>query len=465
MIPVVALVGRPNVGKSTLFNALTHSMQALVADRPGVTRDRHYGIASEGGRSFVVVDTGGLDGAADELVDLAALQTRAAIDEAAVLVLVVDARAGALPGDRAILDSLRKQGKPLLLAVNKVDGVDEAATVAEFSRLGVPDLLLLSASHRRGTATLAQRVIERLPAPEAGEPAAADAGIKVAIVGRPNVGKSTLVNRLLGEERVVASEIPGTTRDAISVALERDGRRYTLIDTAGVRRRGKVEDAVEKFSVIKTLQALAEAHVAVVMLDASEGVTEQDSTVLGHALEAGRALVIAVNKWDGLDAYTRERCKTELDRRLDYVPYAIRVTISARHGSGLAELMKAVDRAYRAANRELSSSDLTRALEIAYESYQPPLVNGRAAKLRYAHQGGRNPPRVVIHGSRIASLPGSYHRYLENFFRARFKLEGTPVKLEFREGENPYKGRKNELTERQVRKRQRLVRHHRRGKR
>jgi len=465
VIPVVALVGRPNVGKSTLFNALTHSMQALVADRPGVTRDRHYGIAREGGRSFVVVDTGGLDGAADELVDLAALQTRAAIDEAAVLVLVVDARAGALPGDRAILDSLRKQGKPLLLAVNKVDGVDEAATVAEFSRLGVPDLLLLSASNRRGTATLAQRVVERLPAPDAEEPAAVDAGIKVAIVGRPNVGKSTLVNRLLGEERVVASEIPGTTRDAISVALERDGRRYTLIDTAGVRRRGKVEDAVEKFSVIKTLQALAEAHVAVVMLDASEGVTEQDSTVLGHALEAGRALVIAVNKWDGLDAYTRERCKTELDRRLDYVPYAIRVTISARHGSGLAELMKAVDRAYRAANRELSSSDLTRALEIAYESYQPPLVNGRAAKLRYAHQGGRNPPRVVIHGSRIASLPGSYHRYLENFFRARFKLEGTPVKLEFREGENPYKGRKNELTERQVRKRQRLVRHHRRGKR
>ena len=465
MIPVVALVGRPNVGKSTLFNALTHSMQALVADRPGVTRDRHYGIAREGGRSFVVVDTGGLDGAADELVDLAALQTRAAIDEAAVLVLVVDARAGALPGDRSILDSLRKQGKPLLLAVNKVDGVDEAATVAEFSRLGVPDLLLLSASNRRGTATLAQRVIERLPAPDAEEPAAADTGIKVAIVGRPNVGKSTLVNRLLGEERVVASEIPGTTRDAISVALERDGRRYTLIDTAGVRRRGKVEDALEKFSVIKTLQALAEAHVAVVMLDASEGVTEQDSTVLGHALEAGRALVIAVNKWDGLDAYTRERCKTELDRRLDYVPYAIRVTISAKHGSGLAELMKAVDRAYRAANRELSSSDLTRALEIAYESYQPPLVNGRAAKLRYAHQGGRNPPRVVIHGSRIASLPGSYHRYLENFFRARFKLEGTPVKLEFREGENPYKGRKNELTERQVRKRQRLVRHHRRGKR
>jgi len=465
VIPVVALVGRPNVGKSTLFNALTHSMQALVADRPGVTRDRHYGIAREGERSFVVVDTGGLDGADDELVGLAAQQTRAAIDEAAVLVLVVDARGGVLPGDRLILDALRKQGKPLLLAVNKADGVDEAGALAEFSRLGVPDMMAMSASNRRGTGALALRLLELLPDPEEPAAAPADAGIKVAIIGRPNVGKSTLVNRLLGEDRVVASGIPGTTRDAISVALERDGRRYTLIDTAGVRRRGKVEDAIEKFSVIKTLQALAEAHVAVVMLDASEGVTDQDSTVLGHALEAGRALVIAVNKWDGLDAYTRERCKTELDRRLDYVPYAIRLFISAKHGSGLGELMKAVDRAYRAATREISSSELTRALEVAYESYQPPLVNGRAAKLRYAHQGGRNPPRVVIHGSRIASLPGSYHRYLENFFRTRFKLEGTPVKLEFREGENPYKGRKNELTASQQRKRQRLVRHARRGKR
>ena len=465
MIPVVALVGRPNVGKSTLFNALTHSMQALVADRPGVTRDRHYGIAREGDRSFVVVDTGGLDGADDELVGLAAQQTRAAIDEAAVLVLVVDARGGVLPGDRLILDALRKQGKPLLLAVNKVDGVDEAGALAEFSRLGLPDMLAMSASNRRGTAALALRLIELLPAPEEPAAAAVDAGIKVAIIGRPNVGKSTLVNRLLGEDRVVASDIPGTTRDAISVALERDGRRYTLIDTAGVRRRGKVEDAIEKFSVIKTLQALAAANVAVVMLDASEGVTDQDSTVLGHALEAGRALVIAVNKWDGLDTYTRERCKTELDRRLDYVPYAIRLFISAKHGTGMGELMKAVDRAYRAATREISSSDLTRALEMAYEGYQPPLVNGRVAKLRYAHQGGRNPPRVVIHGSRIASLPGSYHRYLENFFRTRFKLEGTPVKLEFREGENPFKGRKNELTASQQRKRQRLVRHARRGKR
>jgi GTP-binding protein len=465
VIPVVALVGRPNVGKSTLFNALTHSMQALVADRPGVTRDRHYGIAREGDRSFVVVDTGGLDGADDELVGLAAQQTRAAIDEAAVLVLVVDARGGVLPGDRLILDALRKQGKPLLLAVNKVDGVDEAGALAEFSRLGLPDMLAMSASNRRGTAALALRLIELLPAPEEPAAAAVDAGIKVAIIGRPNVGKSTLVNRLLGEDRVVASDIPGTTRDAISVALERDGRRYTLIDTAGVRRRGKVEDAIEKFSVIKTLQALAAANVAVVMLDASEGVTDQDSTVLGHALEAGRALVIAVNKWDGLDTYTRERCKTELDRRLDYVPYAIRLFISAKHGTGMGELMKAVDRAYRAATREISSSDLTRALEMAYEGYQPPLVNGRVAKLRYAHQGGRNPPRVVIHGSRIASLPGSYHRYLENFFRTRFKLEGTPVKLEFREGENPFKGRKNELTASQQRKRQRLVRHARRGKR
>jgi GTP-binding protein len=459
MLPVVALVGRPNVGKSTLFNALTRTREALVADRPGVTRDRHYGVCRLGAQPFVVVDTGGLDGDADELHALTEVQAEAALDEAAVIVLVTDAREGLVPGDSAVMRRVRRRGKPNLVAVNKVDGVDESAALADFAALGAASTLPLAAAHRRGVDALVAAITARLPDEAPVEEAAADHGVRIAVVGRPNVGKSTLVNRLLGEERVVASELPGTTRDSIRVPLERDGKRYTLIDTAGVRRRARVEDAVEKFSVIKTLQSLDDADVAVVMLDASEGVTEQDSTVLGHVLEAGRALVIAINKWDGLDSYRRARCRTELDRRLDYVPYAIRVFMSAKHGSGLGELMKAVDRAHRSANREFGASELTRALEAAYEGFQPPMVRGHTAKLRYAHQGGRRPPTIVIHGSRLRSLPDSYKRYLVNVFRERFKLVGTPVRLEFREGANPYAGRRNELSERQVRKRKRLVRH------
>ena len=463
MLPVVTLVGRPNVGKSTLFNALTKSRDALVADLPGVTRDRHYGVCRLGGCPFVLVDTGGLSG---ERVDIDALterQVQFAIDEASACVLLVDAREGRLPQDRAILDRLRRTGKPVLLAVNKTDGLDPQAALAEFSSLGVAAIFAIAAAHARGLDALLGAVLPLLPvdadADAHGEDLEQMAGTRVAIVGRPNVGKSTLVNRLLGEERVVVSDIAGTTRDSIHVQLERDGRQYVLIDTAGVRRRGRVEDALEKFSVIKTLQSIAAAEVAVVMLDAREGVTDQDLALIGQVLDAGRALVIAANKWDGLAQYDRERCKAGLERKLDFVAWARIVFLSAKHGSGLRELMRAVDRAGTAAARELGTSDLTRSLEKAVAAHQPPLVRGHAPKLRFAHPGGNHPPTIVIHGTRTKHIADSYRRYLENFLRKRYKLEGTPIRIEFREGENPYAGKRNVLTESQQRKRRRMIRH------
>jgi GTPase len=466
MLPVVALVGRPNVGKSTLFNVLTRSRDALVADLPGVTRDRHYGICRLGGRAFVVVDTGGLVDDAQGLAAQAASQVDIAIAEADAALLVVDAREGLLPTDRNILDRLRRASKPLILVVNKTDGLDEHVALAEFAALGVGVALAVSSAHGRGITPLLA-AIEPLLAPpaQAEETPSVEEGVRVAIVGRPNVGKSTLVNRLLGEERVIASELPGTTRDSIRVALERDGRRYTLIDTAGVRRRARVEDALEKFSVIKSLQSVEAAHVTVLMLDAREGVADQDTALIGHVLESGRALVVAVNKWDGLDRYQREQCRASLSRKLDFVPWARQVFISAKHGTGVGDLMKAVDRAHASANRKLSSSELTRALEAAYQGYQPPLVRGHAPKLRYAHPGGSNPPTIVIHGSRTKHIAESYRRYLENFFRKRWRLEGTPIRIEFSESANPFAGKRNELTEGQQRRRQRMVRHARRGRR
>jgi GTP-binding protein len=465
MLPVVALVGRPNVGKSTIFNALTRSRDALVADRPGVTRDRHYGVCRGDDFAFVVVDTGGLYGDGDELFELTREQAQAAIAEADLVVLVVDARDGLLPGDRRIVDDLRRAGRDCVLAVNKCDGLDESTALVEFTPLGLATAIPLAASHRHNLDRLVELLRTQMPAAngQAQEAGFEPDRIRVAIVGRPNVGKSTLVNRLLGEERVIVSEVAGTTRDAIHVLLERDGRKYLLIDTAGVRRRARVEDMVEKFSVIKTLQALAQAEVVVVMLDASEGITEQDVTVLGHALEAGRALVVAVNKWDGLDRYQRERCRSELERKLDFVPWAMRTFIAAKHGSGLGELVKLINRAWRASQWEGSAGELTKTLELAIESHQPPLVRGRAPKLRYAHMGGRNPTRVVIHGTRLSAVADSYRRYLENTYRKRFRLEGVPIRLEFKEGVNPYEGKRNVLTERQVRKRRRMVRHVRKG--
>ena len=460
MLPVVALVGRPNVGKSTLFNVLTRTRDALVANLSGLTRDRHYGVCHLGERAFVVVDTGGLTGEQEGIAGSTARQSQLAIEEADLVLFMVDARDGLLPQDRTILDGLRRQSRPFLLVVNKVDGVDEYATLAEFATLGIADALPIASAHGRGVDILLESVLSRLPAvdPDA-DNARPEDGVRVAIVGRPNVGKSTLVNRLLGEERVVVSEVAGTTRDSIRVALERDGKRYTLIDTAGVRRRARVEEAVEKFSVIKTLQSIAAAHVAVVLLDAHEGVSEQDATLIGLVLDEGRALVVAVNKWDGLSTYEREQCVSSLDRKLDFVAFAKHVYISALHGSGLAELMRAIDRAHASATREFTSSELTRALEQAYAAYQPPLVRGHAPKMRYAHPGGSNPPTIVIHGSRTKHIADGYRRYLENFFRKRFALEGTPIRIEFRESENPYAGRRNVLTDRQVKKRRRLTRH------
>ncbi|MBN8726384.1 MAG: ribosome biogenesis GTPase Der [Xanthomonadales bacterium] len=467
MLPVIALVGRPNVGKSTLFNVLTRSRDALVHDRPGVTRDRHYGVCRlDPEQPFVVVDTGGLVDDASGLDAHTARQAELAMDEADVVVLTVDARDGLLPSDHAILDRLRRSGKPFVLAVNKVDGLDEHAAMAEFAALGVQAALPLSAAHGRGVPALLASVLPLLPEPSTDPLAESpDDGIRVAIVGRPNVGKSTLVNRLLGEERVIASDVPGTTRDSIRVPLERDGRRYTLIDTAGIRRRARVEDVVEKFSVIKSLQSVEAAHVTVLVLDAREGVAEQDATLIGHVLEAGRALVIAVNKWDGLDRYQREQCVNSLARRLDFAPWARQVFISALHGSGIGELMKAINRAHASSNHAFTSSELTRAVEAAYQAYQPPLVRGHTPKLKFAHPGGSNPPTIIIHGARTKHIADSYRRYLENFFRKRYRLEGTPVRIEFRDGENPYAGKRNVLTEGQQRRRTRMIRNARRGDR
>jgi GTP-binding protein len=459
MLPLVALVGRPNVGKSTLFNALTRTRDALVHDEPGVTRDRNYGICRlVEGRPFAICDTGGLSGEDEGLAGATAKQSRAAAEEADLILFIVDGREGPMAYDQEVLQWLRKSGKPFFLVVNKTDGLDEAATVNEFARFGAQVVVPVAASHRHGVDALVAQVLTRLPE-DAVEAPVDPARVRVTFIGRPNVGKSTLVNRLLGEERMIASDVPGTTRDSIAVDLERDGRKYTLIDTAGLRKRGRVEEAVEKFSTFKTMQAIENAHVSVVMIDANEGVTEQDATVLGHVLEAGRALVVAVNKWDGQSTYQRDQVKALLDRKLTFCTWAEQVTISAKHGTGMRELFKAIDRAHAAATREFGTSETNKALEVAVESFPPPVQAGHAAKMRYAHPGGSNPPTFIIHGTRLKKLPDSYKRYLENFFRKRFKLVGTPIRFFFREGENPYADKKNVLTEKQVAARRRLMKH------
>ena len=457
MLPVIALVGRPNVGKSTLFNRLTRSRDALVADQPGLTRDRKYGIGRVGDRPYVVVDTGGISGDRDGVEALMDRQVRLAIEEADHILYLVDAREGLTGGDEQIAAELRRTGKPVTLVVNKSESLDRDLAAAEFHALGLGEPVPISAAHGRGVKPLINEVLETLPPAE--EPPEEEKGIQIAVVGRPNVGKSTLINRLLGEERLVAYDQPGTTRDSVQVPFEHAGRRYTLVDTAGVRRRARVSEAIEKFSVIKALQAMEQANVVLLVLDAHEGVTEQDASLAGHVLESGRALVVVVNKWDGLDADQRERVKAELERKLPFLSFAEVKFVSALHGTGVGHLMEAVDAAYRAATADLRTPELTRVLEEAVQEHQPPLVRGRRIKLRYAHQGGRNPPIIVIHGNQTESVPAAYQRYLVNRFRQAFNLWGTPVRIEFRTAENPYKGRRNKLTQRQRQKRRRLMKH------
>jgi len=463
MKPVIALVGRPNVGKSTLFNCLTHSRDALVADQPGLTRDRKYGEGRIGDHQFIVIDTGGLTGEADALDVLMAGQVWQAVDEADIVLFMTDAKQGLVADDEEIAKRLRRTSKTITLVVNKIDGADPNMVMSEFYALGLGDPVPVSASNNRGVVSLIETVLEGVISAD-DELESQPEGIRIAVVGKPNVGKSTLINRILGEERVLAYDMPGTTRDSIFIPFTRDDQDYVLIDTAGVRRRSRVDDRLEKYSVIKTLQAIEQSNVVVMVVDAQQGVTDQDSHLLGFIIETGRALLIAVNKWDGLTVDQRERVKTELDRKLQFCSYARIFYISALHGTGVGNLFKPILRAYASATLDIPTSRLTKLLETAIESHQPPLVKGRRIKLRYAHQGGRNPPVIIIHGNQTESVPLSYQRYLINYFLESLQLEGTPVRVEFVTGDNPYKDRKNKLTKRQIEKKKRLKRHTRHSK-
>ena len=436
MLPVVALVGRPNVGKSTLFNVHTGTRDAIVADVPGLTRDRQYGYGRVGPMPYVVIDTGGLVENPRGLEAQMREQTEQAVREADRLILLVDARAGLTPQDSFVARDIRRAGKPTVLALNKAEGLDDDVVAADFHALGLGPPCAISASHGQGCSDLIAAALEGIDPGDDADPN--DDAVRIAIIGRPNVGKSTLVNRLLGEERVIASDQPGTTRDSILVPFEREGRRFLLIDTAGMRRRARVEDFIERASVAKTLQAIDNAHVVILVLDAHDTVAEQDASVLGLALERGRALIIAINKWDGIPDEQREEIHRQLALKLDFVPFAPLHFISARHGTGVGELVHSMGRGYEAAMREMPTRELTRTLEHALTVHQPPLVHGRRIKLRYAHQGGRNPPRIVIHGNQTASVPASYTRYLANVFRKTFDLFATPVVVEYRTDANPY---------------------------
>ena len=442
MKPVIALVGRPNVGKSTLFNRLTRSRDALVADLPGLTRDRHYGEGRIGERPFLVIDTGGFEPVAKEgIVHQMALQTKQAVAEADIVVFIVDGRQGLTPHDKTITDFLRKSGRKIMLVVNKAEGMKYTSVVAEFYELGMGDPYVISAAHGDGVTDLVQEAIDaayaQRPA-DVEELEPAERGIKIALVGRPNVGKSTLVNTLLGEERVIAFDMPGTTRDSIEIPFEREGRHYTLIDTAGIRRRGKVFEAIEKFSVVKTLQSISEAHVVILLLDAQQDISEQDAHIAGFILESGRALVVAVNKWDGLQSSDRDEIKIDIDRKLDFLSFAKMHFISALKSQGIGPLMKSVDAAYAAATADLSTPRLTRALIEAVEKQEPKRKGSVRPKMRYAHQGGQNPPIIVIHGNSLDAITEPYKRYLEKHFRDTFNLVGTPLRIELRMGKNPF---------------------------
>lgn len=506
--PVVALVGRPNVGKSTLFNRLTRTRDALVADFPGLTRDRKYGHAHLAGYDFIVIDTGGIDGTEEGVEEKMAEQSLLAIEEADIVLFLVDARAGLTSADIGIANYLRqRQNKTTVVVANKVDGIDADSHCAEFYQLGLGEIAQIAASQGRGIANLMEQVLsplaEKMAEKEeesavenddvsemaqhdewdedfdfsneedtalldeelAQEQTPDSQNIKIAIVGRPNVGKSTLTNRILGEDRVVVYDMPGTTRDSIYIPMERDRQQYTLIDTAGVRKRGKVHLAVEKFSVIKTLQAIQDANVVLLTIDAQENISDQDLSLLGFILNAGRSLVIVVNKWDGLNQEVKDRVKSELDRRLDFIDFARVHFISALHGSGVGNLFESVKEAYECATQKMTTSMLTRILQIAVDEHQPPMIGGRRVKLKYAHPGGYNPPIIVIHGNQVDKLPDSYKRYLSNHFRRSLKIIGSPIRLQFQEGNNPFAGRRNKLTPNQLRKRKRLMKFIKKAKR
>jgi len=491
MIPVVALVGRPNVGKSTLFNRLTRTRDALVADFPGLTRDRKYGKAEFSGHEYIVIDTGGIDGTEEGVESSMAEQSLVAIEEADIVLFMVDARAGLMAADKGIAQHLRSRKKATFVVANKTDGLDPDTATADFYALGLGDVHPIAASHGRGVTTLIDEVLAPLFADEetiaeddeesdewsddesnegefddyseedAQEEQAAlrNLPIKLAIVGRPNVGKSTLTNRILGEDRVIVYDMPGTTRDSIYIPMEREGREFVIIDTAGVRKRSRVTETVEKFSVIKTLQAIEDANVVLLVIDAREGISDQDLSLLGFIINSGRSLVIAVNKWDGLSLEIKDQVKETLDARLGFVDFARVHFISALHGSGVGNLFESIQEAYDSATKRVSTSLLTRIMQMAQDDHQPPLVRGRRVKLKYAHAGGYNPPIVVIHGNQVKDLPDSYKRYLMNYFRRSLEVMGTPIRIQFNEGSNPFAGRRNKLTATQVRKRKRLLQH------
>ncbi|MFV9997050.1 MAG: ribosome biogenesis GTPase Der [Arsenophonus endosymbiont of Dermacentor nuttalli] len=489
MIPVIALVGRPNVGKSTLFNRLTRTRDALVADFPGLTRDRKYGKAVFTGQEFIIIDTGGIDGSEEGIETHMASQSLLAIEEADIVFFMVDVRVGLMPADHAIAEHLRSRKKDTYLVANKTDGLDIDSVLGDFYVLGIKDIYPITASHGRGVIQLIEKVVssycpqklandielteeqanaaywlaqEQKVAIENSQSEAFDPRslpIKLAIVGRPNVGKSTLTNRILGEERVIVYNMPGTTRDSIYIPMERDGCEYILIDTAGVRKRGKITETVEKFSVIKTLQSIEDANVVLLVIDACEGISDQDLSLLGFILNAGRSLVIVVNKWDGMSPEDRQSVKDMLDLRLGFIDFAKVHFISALHGSGVGNLFESIHEAYESATQRVGTALLTRIMKMAEEEHQPPLIRGRRVKMKYAHAGGYNPPIVVIHGNQVADLPDSYKRYLMNYFRRTLQVMGTPIRIKFREGENPYAGKKNKLTPTQLRKRKRLIAH------
>jgi|TARA_B110000305_G_scaffold100903_1_gene113552 GTP-binding protein len=460
--PVIAIVGRPNVGKSTLFNRLTRSRDALVADYSGLTRDRKYGRALIDGHPFLVIDTGGLTGGEAGVEAAMAGQSKAAIEEADAVMFMVDVIGGITASDVAVSEMLRRVDKPVWLVANKIDGQNPDVVLSEFYGLGFGEPYPIAASHGRGVSALSDIMLTHFglqdvdPEEEGAERSDAP-GIRIGVIGRPNVGKSTLVNRMLGEDRVVVFDLPGTTRDSIYIPYERHGEMFTLIDTAGVRRRGRVSETVEKFSIVKTLQAVEDAQVVILVIDAQEGLVEQDLHLIGMVVDAGRALVVAINKWDHLLPDDRDRVRVSLDRRLNFIPWAKQHFISALHGTGVGDLYRSIRDAHGAATTKFATNALTKILEDAVLDHQPPLVRGRRIKLRYAHQGGMNPPRIIVHGNQTKDVPESYRRYLENTFRKALKISGTPIKVDFKAGENPFAGRRNQLTDRQIQRKRRLM--------